>query len=49
MDKFAEFSDFLAYLFEEDRSASKAQAITAGILKAHSCRISEVAREMPGA
>ena len=48
MDKFTHFSDFLAYLFEDDRSVEKAKAITAGILKARSCRLSDVAREMPG-
>jgi hypothetical protein len=33
--QFTQFSDFLAYLFEEDRSVGKAQTITAGILKTH--------------
>lgn len=48
MDKFTHLSDFLAYLFDDDRSIEKAKAITAGILKARSCRVSEIAREMPG-
>jgi hypothetical protein len=48
MDKFTHLSDFLAYLFEDDRSVEKAKAITAGILKARSCRLSDIAREMPG-
>jgi len=48
MDKFTHLFEFLRYLFDDDQSAKKAQAITAGILKARSCRMSEVAREMPG-
>jgi len=48
MDKFTHLSDFLACLFDDDRSIEKAKAITAGILKARSCRLSDVAREMPG-
>jgi hypothetical protein len=48
MDKFTHLSDFLAYLFDDDRSIEKAKAITAGILKARSCRLSDIAREMPG-
>ena len=48
MDKFTHLSDFLGYLFDEGRSVEKAQAITAGILKARSCRMSDIAREMPG-
>ena len=48
MDKFTHLDDFLGYLFDEDRAVEKAQAIIAGILKAHSCRLSEIAREMSG-
>lgn len=48
MDKFTHLSEFLAYLFDEDRAVEKAQAITTGMLKARSCRLSEIAREMSG-
>lgn len=48
MDKFTHLSDFLAYLLDDDKSVEKAKAITAGILKARSCRLSDIAREMPG-
>jgi len=48
MDKFTHLSEFLGYLFDEEGAVEKAQAITTGILKARSCRLSEVAREMAG-
>jgi len=48
MNKFTHLSDFLGYLFDDERSVKKAQAITAGILQAHSCRLSDIAREMIG-
>lgn len=48
MNKFTHLSEFLAYLFDEARALEKAQAITRGILKARSCRMSEIAREMEG-
>lgn len=48
MDKFTHLSDFLAYLFEDAHRVEKAKAITAGILKARSCRLSDIAREMSG-
>lgn len=48
MDKFTHLSDFLGYLFEDERSIKKAQAITAGIMQAQSCRLSDIAREMAG-
>ena len=48
MDKFTHLDEFLGYLFEDSKVVEKAQAITAGILKAHSCRLSEIAREMRG-
>jgi len=48
MNKFTHLSDFLGYLFDDERSIEKAQAITAGILQAHSCRLSDIAREMAG-
>ena len=47
MDKFTHLSEFLAYLFDDEGSIQKAQAITTGIGKAHSCRVSEIARKMP--
>ena len=48
MNKFTHLSDFLGYLFDDERSVKKAQAITAGILQAQSCRLSDIAREMAG-
>jgi hypothetical protein len=48
MDKFTHLSDFLAYLFDDERSIHKVQAITTGIMQAHSCRLSDIAREMAG-
>lgn len=48
MNKFTHLGDFLGYLFDDPKAIAKAQVILEGILKAHSCRISEIAREMPG-
>ena len=48
MDKFTHLSDILGYLFGDERSVKKAQAITAGILRAHSRRLSVITREMAG-
>lgn len=48
MNKFTQLGDFLAYLFDDEKAVEKAKVITEGILKARSCRISEIAREMPG-
>lgn len=48
MNKFTHLGDFLGYLFDDAKAIEKAQVIVEGILKAHSCRISEIAREMPG-
>lgn len=48
MNKFTHLCDFLGYLFDDERSIKKAQAITAGILQAHSCRLSDIAREIAG-
>ena len=48
MNKFTHLSDFLGYLFDDERTVKKAQAITAGILQARSCRLSDIAREMAG-
>ena len=48
MNKFTHLSDFLSYLFDDVRTIKKAQAITAGILQARSCRLSDIAREMAG-
>jgi hypothetical protein len=38
----------LGYLFDDERTVQKAQAITAGILQAHSCRLSDITREIAG-
>jgi len=48
MDKFTHLSDFLAYVFDDSKVIEKARAIIEGILKARACRMSEIAREMPG-
>lgn len=48
MNKFTHLSEFLGYLLDDGRAIEKAEVITAGILKAQSCRLSEIAREMPG-
>lgn len=48
MDKFTHLCDFLGYLFDDERTVKKAQTITAGIMQAHSCRLSDIAREMAG-
>jgi hypothetical protein len=48
MNKFTHLCEFLGDLFDDDRDLEKAQAITSGILKAGSCRMSEIAREMEG-
>lgn len=48
MDKFTHLCDFLAYLFDNASAVEKAKVIIEGILKAHSCRLSDIAREMPG-
>lgn len=48
MNKFTHLGEFLGYLFEEAESIEKAKVITEGILRAHSCRLSEIARKMPG-
>jgi hypothetical protein len=48
MDKFTHLDEFLGYVVEDWRAVKTAQPILAGILKAHSCRLSEIAREMPG-
>ena len=46
MDKFTHLSEFLESLFEDSQSVEKAGAITAGMLKAHSCRLSDIARDV---
>jgi hypothetical protein len=43
MGKFTHFFDFLAYVFDYGRSVEKPKAITAGILKARSCHLSDIA------
>jgi len=48
MDKFTHLCDFLTYLFDDQAAIEKAKVITEGILKARSCRLSDIAREMPG-
>lgn len=48
MDKVTYLSEFLGYLFEDSRSVEKAGAVTSGMMKAHSCRLSDIAREMSG-
>ncbi len=48
MNKFTHLSEFLGYLFDDPSVVEKAKVITEGILKAGSCRISEIARAMPG-
>jgi DDE family transposase len=48
VNKFTHLSEFLGYLLDNGRAIEKAAVITAGILKARSCRLSEIAREMPG-
>jgi hypothetical protein len=48
MDKFTHLSDFSDYLFDDAKSVEKAKVITAGILQARSCRLSDIAREIPG-
>jgi hypothetical protein len=48
MDKFTHLSEFLGYLFDDATDVEKAKAITACILKAYSCRLSDIAREMSG-
>jgi hypothetical protein len=48
MNKFTHLADFLGYLFDDEQTVKKAQAITAGILQARSSRLSDIAREMAG-
>ncbi len=48
MNKFTHLSEFLGYLLDDRRAIEKAAVIIAGILKAQSCRLSEIAREMRG-
>lgn len=48
MNKFTHLSEFLRYLFDDARSVEKGRAILSGILKAGSCRMSEIARAMDG-
>jgi hypothetical protein len=48
MNKFTQLGDFLTYLFDDEKATEKARVIAEGILRARSCRISEIAREMPG-
>jgi hypothetical protein len=48
MDKFTHLCDFLGYLFDDPKAIQKGQTILTGLLKARSCRMSEIAREMPG-
>ena|SRR5689334_12757809 len=48
MDKFTHLDEFLGYLFDDPKAIQKGQVILAGLLKAGSCRMSEIAREMAG-
>jgi hypothetical protein len=48
MDKFIHLSRFVQYLFEEIKTVRKSTRIIAGILKARSPRLSDIAREMSG-
>ena len=48
MNKCTQLGEFLEYFFEEAEHVEKAKAITEGILRAHSCRLSAIARKMPG-
>lgn len=49
MNQCTQLGEFLTYLFDDQKAAEKAKGIIEGIWKAHSCRISEIAREMAGA
>jgi hypothetical protein len=48
MNKFTHLLQFVQRLFDDDHTARKAKVIIEGILKAHSPRLSDIAREMPG-
>jgi hypothetical protein len=48
MFKFTQLLPFMQTIFDDPTTARKASAILAGILKARSPRLSEIAREMPG-
>ena len=48
MDKFTQLLPFVRDLFDDEASANKATEIVAGILKARSPRMSDIAREMNG-
>jgi len=48
MNKFTHLLQFVQQLFDDADTASKAQRIIAGILKAQSPRLSDIARNMPG-
>ena len=48
MNKFTHLSQFVRAFFDEDEMAEKAKLIIAGILKARSPRLSDIAREMKG-
>ena len=48
MNKFTHLFRFVQHLFDDDHTARKAKEIIEGILKAHSPRLSDIAREMAG-
>jgi hypothetical protein len=48
MNKFTHLSQYLGYLFDDSTIIKKAAEILTGILKAHSARLSDIAREMAG-
>jgi hypothetical protein len=48
MDKFIQILNFAKLIFDDDKSATKADQIMEGILQAQSPRISDIADAMPG-
>jgi hypothetical protein len=48
MNKFTHLSEFVGYLFDDQKGVGKASQIIEGILKARSPRLSDIAREMRG-
>ena len=48
MNKFTHLTRFVQQLFDDDNTARKAKKIIEGVLKAHSPRLSDIAREMSG-
>jgi len=48
MNKFTHLMQFVQHVFDDEDTARKAKKIVEGILKAHSPRLSDIAREMSG-